>query len=133
MSPSLASRSSTAAATAVPFMATLTDKCVPDPSLPKTYYAGKNCDDPDLRYNKYLVTLSKEVYHVVGYQPKMVQLGEETCTELASYDQSRVVMDVTQWLVAEQAPANPRKAALSVLNAATKNLCPALRTKVTIA
>ncbi|WP_157017426.1 DUF732 domain-containing protein [Cryptosporangium arvum] len=114
-------------------MATMTNKCVPDASLPKTYYAGKNCADPDLRYNKYLVTLSTEVYKVFGYQPKMVQLGEETCGELKIYDQTRVVMDVTQWLVAEQAPANPRKAALSVLNAATKNLCPDLRSKVTIA
>jgi len=122
-----------APAAALPFMATLTSTCVPDPSLPKTYYAGKNCADPDLRYTKYLVTLSSQVYHVVGYQPKMVQLGEETCRELASFDQTRVVMDITQWLVAEQNPANPRKAALSVLNAATKNLCPALRTKVTIA
>ena len=120
-------------AAALPFMATMTNPCVPDPSLPKTYYAGKNCADPDLRYTKYLVTLSSEIYHVVGYQPKMVQLGQETCDELAGFDQTRVVMDVTQWLVAEQAPANPRKAALSVLNAATKNLCPALRTKVTIA
>ena len=123
----------TTAAATLPFMAAVTNSCVPDPSLPKTYYAGKNCADPDLRYNKYLVTLSSQVYHVVGYQPKMVQLGEETCRELASFDQTRVVMDITQWLVAEQNPANPRKAALSVLNAATKNLCPALRTKVTIA
>jgi hypothetical protein len=123
----------TPAAATLPFMAAVTNNCVPDPSLPKTYYAGKNCADPDLRYNKYLVTLSSQVYHVVGYQPKLVQLGEETCRELASFDQTRVVMDVTQWLVAEQNPANPRKAALSVLNAATKNLCPALRTKVTIA
>lgn len=127
------STAATATAAPLPFMARMTNTCVPDPSLPKTYYAGKNCADPDLRYNKYLVTLSSEVYHVVGYQPKMVQLGEETCDELAAYDQTRVVMDVTQWLVAEQAPANPRKAALSVLNAATKHLCPALRTKVTIA
>ena len=94
---------------------------------------GNLTDDPDLRYNKYLVTLSSEVYRVVGYQPKMVQLGEETCDALAVYDQSRVVMDVTQWLVAEQNPAKPRQAALSVLNAATKNLCPALRSSVTIA
>ncbi|MFI5955027.1 DUF732 domain-containing protein [Cryptosporangium sp. NPDC051539] len=121
------------AATVRPFMATVTNTCVPDPSLPKTYYAGRNCDDPDLRYTKYLVSLSNEVYHVVGYQPKMVQLGEETCGELADYDQARVMMDVTQWLVAEQNPTKPRQAALSVLNAATKNLCPTLRTKVTIA
>lgn len=122
----------TASATARPFMATLTNTCVPDPSLPQTYYAGTHCSDPDLRYNKYLLTLASEVYHVVGYQPKLIQLGQETCDELALYDQSRVVMDVTQWLVAEQNPAKPRAAALSVLNAATKNLCPALRGKVTL-
>ena len=130
--PASTSASASASSTTLPFMATLTNKCVPDPSLPSTYYAGKNCADPGLRYQKYLITLSSEVYHVVGYQPKLVQLGEESCGELASYDQTRVVMDVTQWLVAEQNPANPRAAAYSVLNAATKNLCPALRTKVTI-
>jgi hypothetical protein len=126
------SASTSASSTTLPFMATLTNKCVPDPSLPSTYYAGTNCADPGLHYQKYLITLSSEIYHVVGYQPKLVQLGQETCGELASYDQTRVVMDITQWLVAEQNPANPRAAAYSVLNAATKNLCPALRTKVTI-
>ncbi|GAA3393417.1 DUF732 domain-containing protein [Cryptosporangium minutisporangium] len=131
--PTASAAATTAAATVRPFMATVTNTCVPDASLPKTYYAGKNCADPDLRYTKYLVTLSSEVYRVVGYQPKMVQLGEETCDALATYDQSRVVMDVTQWLVAEQNPTKPRQAALSVLNAATQNLCPALRSKVTIA
>jgi hypothetical protein len=113
-------------------MATLTNECVPDKTLPQTYYAGTNCADPGLKFQKYLITLSSEIYRVVGYQPKLVQLGQETCGELATYDQTRVVMDVTQWLVAEQNPANPRAAAYSVLNAATKNLCPALRSKVTI-
>jgi hypothetical protein len=122
----------TAAPTVRPFMATITNTCVPDPSLPKTYYAGTGCLDPSLSYTHYLVTLSTEVYKVVGYQPKMVQLGQETCGELALYDSTRVQMDVTQWLVAEQNPANARSAALSVLNAATKNLCPALRSKVLI-
>jgi cytoskeletal protein RodZ len=139
-SPSTAASPQTTAAAAgtagtaatTPFMATITNTCIPDPSLPKTYYAGTNCADPALRYTHYLVTLSSEVYKVIGYQPKMVQLGQETCTELATYDSTRVQMDITQWLVAEQNPTNPRSAALSVLNAATKNLCPALRTKVSI-
>lgn len=131
-STSSPSASTSASTPVLPFMASLTNKCVPDASLPQTYYAGTNCSDPGLRYQKYLITLASEVYRVVGYQPKLVQLGEETCGELASYDQTRVVMDVTQWLVAEQNPANPRAAAYSVLNAATKNLCPALRGTVKI-
>ena len=126
------SASTSASTPVLPFMASLTNKCVPDASLPPTYYAGVNCSDPGLRYQKYLITLASEVYRVVGYQPKLVQLGEETCGELASYDETRVVMDVTQWLVAEQNPTNSRAAARSVLNAATKNLCPALRGKVKI-